>query len=310
VLIRISLLGSDDLEAIVESRFGAARMKILSGADVVVCPTREALRRCQAATVSARGHAPRCVVIPNGVDTTMFSPAVNDAERGQLRSAIGAESGRLVGVYVGMIHPRKAIEYLLQEWAAVHRAVGRTRLMLIGPRWIPGLNSRESKRYSEFLDDLVDRLDLSEVVLWTETPDVVPFLRASDAFVFASHEEGFPNALLEAMACGVAPFVVGRPWLPEGLVTDGVSGYVVSDGCGGMSERILYAWSTRDLRSTGDRAREAVCHAYSAATSAGAYQAVLSELLDAGDGAGIGNQRRGLATVAHGRSGVGSAPTD
>ncbi len=59
-----------------------------------------------------------------------------------------------------------------------------------------------------------------------ERPDVADLLRASDLFVHPSHEEGFPNAILEAMAAGRAVVSTDVGGVPE-AVADGESGILV-----------------------------------------------------------------------------------
>jgi glycosyltransferase involved in cell wall biosynthesis len=59
------------------------------------------------------------------------------------------------------------------------------------------------------------------------TTDVAPYLRASDVFVLPSAREGLPNALLEAMACGVPPIVTHIPGVTDFVVGSGVNGLAV-----------------------------------------------------------------------------------
>ena len=52
----------------------------------------------------------------------------------------------------------------------------------------------------------------------------------ADVFLFTSLYEGFPNALAEAMANGVAAVAFDCPTGPSELITDGVDGYLVPLG--------------------------------------------------------------------------------
>jgi glycosyltransferase involved in cell wall biosynthesis len=83
----------------------------------------------------------------------------------------------------------------------------------------------------------------------------------SDVFLFPSHEEIFPNVLLEAMAAGL-PIVTTRiVCIPE-IVQEGVNGFLVDPGdVGALSERICALVGDPELRrSMGEtnvrRARE------------------------------------------------------
>jgi N-acetylgalactosamine-N,N'-diacetylbacillosaminyl-diphospho-undecaprenol 4-alpha-N-acetylgalactosaminyltransferase len=56
----------------------------------------------------------------------------------------------------------------------------------------------------EELEDLINKLDVNaQVSLMGFKPNPYQYLKAADLFIFGSNHEGFPNVLLEAMACGL-----------------------------------------------------------------------------------------------------------
>jgi glycosyltransferase involved in cell wall biosynthesis len=61
------------------------------------------------------------------------------------------------------------------------------------------------------------------------TRDVARWLNSSDIFVLPSVSEALSNALMEAMACGIAPIASNTGGNPE-LVKDGVTGLLFPKG--------------------------------------------------------------------------------
>ena len=135
----------------------------------------------------------------NGVDSRLFHPA-DAGERATPRSVtIGA---------VCALRAEKRVDLLLDAFARVRQEGVDVRLLLVGSG--PMLDRLESQRRSLHIEAVSE--------YHPTTSDVASWLREIDIFVLSSDTESFPNALLEAMACGccvIASRVGGVPELVQ-----------------------------------------------------------------------------------------------
>ncbi len=140
----------------------------------------------------ACGFSPQQAVrLPNGVDVERFAPATA-AVRAAARAALGLDAATVALLFVGRLVLRKGVDVLL---AALARATGRDRcrLLLVGDG-----DQRLALTAQAVALGLTDR-----VQFLGERREVDDCYAAADMFVFPSRLEGLPNALLEAMACGL-----------------------------------------------------------------------------------------------------------
>lgn len=160
--------------------------------DAVVCNSVAGRREHEAI-----GYRPRrWELIPNGVDTDAFKPC--PVARVDVRRELGIDgSSPLVGL-LARYHPIKDHPNFLRAAALVAQRHPSTHFLLAGR----GVAS------SEQLRKLVDELGIRACVhLQDERHDAERVLAALDIAVSSSNSEGFPNMVIEAMACGV-PCVV------------------------------------------------------------------------------------------------------
>jgi glycosyltransferase involved in cell wall biosynthesis len=139
----------------------------------------------------------KVVMIPNGVDTEVFRP---DREaRAKLRGELDInESTRLIGA-VGRLDPVKDLPVFLQAAAIVSRQINDARFLCAGAG---------PAEYTQQLKALAGDLGIADKVIWMDARhDVAAVYNALDLLVSSSRAESFPNAVAEAMSCGV-PCVV------------------------------------------------------------------------------------------------------
>lgn len=142
----------------------------------------------------ALGYRPRrWAIIPNGIDTARFRP---DAEaRRAVRAEWGiAEGERLIG-FVGRLHPVKDPGNLLAAAAELARARRDFRVAIVG-------DDPDGMRPD--LEDRARGLGVADRLVWAGPRADMPRVHnAFDVLALASHAEGFPNVVAEAMASGV-----------------------------------------------------------------------------------------------------------
>jgi glycosyltransferase involved in cell wall biosynthesis len=228
-----------------------------------VCVSRGVLRFSQEV---GRLDPTRLTVIPNGID-----PAPYDAATPVPRAAIGVPADAHLALCVGRLDPQKGLPDLLD---AAERVIDRW------PAWHLALAGDGPDR-----DWLLGRLDarpaLGDRVRWLGARDDVPgLLRSADVLVHASHWEGMPNAVLEAMAARRA--VVGTAVEgTEDLVVSGQTGWLVPPRDPAALARALdeAAADPERLRRFGEAARLRVEHEFSIDVTVAAYERLWAAII-------------------------------
>jgi glycosyltransferase involved in cell wall biosynthesis len=164
------------------------------------------------------GVRTRIEVILNGVDLGRYKPAPGMAESMAVRRALSLKERARLIVAVGAVHPRKGIDLLLEAWPAVASANPEAELCVLGLRH--DVNNPKLAEFRWKIQSLISGSGAAERIHFLGyRQDVPDILSASDLFVFPSRMEGMPNAMLEAMACGVpvvtCPFIGMSPDLGE-----------------------------------------------------------------------------------------------
>jgi glycosyltransferase involved in cell wall biosynthesis len=178
---------------------------VLSKADKVVAVS-QALKR---AVIQLGTPEEKISCIPNGVDPQKFYPIPKE----QARRALGLSDGRLI-LSVGNLTPNKGFDLLIRSFGALaaRRDYNDLRLTIVGD----GLIHEDLQRLISDLN-LEDRVYLAGAVpheqlhLWYS---------AADLFCLASAREGWPNVILEALACGTPVVATSAGGIPEIIQSD------------------------------------------------------------------------------------------
>ena len=197
-------------------------------------------------------------VIPNGVDADRFCPG-DKSQNGQ----------RVIVGTVGNLRPVKNHAMLIHACGDLFRRGVDVEVRIAGEG-----EEREN------LMSLADSLGMKDrVALVGRVEDVPGFLKELDVFVLSSDSEQHPNALNEAMACGLA-CVATRVGCVDELLDEDRCGKIVPPGDREqMANAIGELISDRDLRKRlGAAARQRACDHYSLANMLAAYEELYRKL--------------------------------
>jgi teichuronic acid biosynthesis glycosyltransferase TuaC len=160
-------------------------------------------------------EAEKVTVIRNGVNREIFYPR----ERAAARRKLGLEPDARIIVTVASLTPNKGIDRLLDAMALVARQRADAYLYIIGAG--PERAALAARLAGHHLSG---RAFLVGARPQAELPD---WYAAADLFCLASHREGCPNVVIEAMACGVPVVATDAGGISE-LVTSPAYGRLVS----------------------------------------------------------------------------------
>ncbi len=224
-------------------------------------------RRAAAVVANSRGLADLAArsagavpirMIPNGVDAARFAPAEELSREGPVRL-----------VFVGRLVRQKGLDVLLEALARLpEEACFEATIIGDGP-------------LRADLAAMAARLGLAAKVRfagWVSRADMPETLRHADAFVFPSRDEGMPNAVLEAMASGLA-VAATRIAGNEELVEEGRTGFLVPpDDAAALTAVVARLVADRNLCwRLGQAGREKVVREYSWRVVAEAYAALCAQ---------------------------------
>jgi glycosyltransferase involved in cell wall biosynthesis len=166
-------------------------------------------------------------LIPNGVDTTLFRPLGVDTAA---PASLTHEGGRAdTVVCVSGLRYEKGIDVLLQAWYLLQKRASQARLIIVGKGPL-----------QDQLEHMAEELGITASVEFAGLQsNVSGQLCRGGVAVLPSRFEGMPNALLEAMACGLA-CVATRVSGCEDAIQHGVNGLLVEpEDYQGMAQALL-----------------------------------------------------------------------
>lgn len=200
----------------------------------------------------------KLALIYNGIDPYKIEFLPKEEARSIILEKIGKESGEIRNTQniVGTIanfYPTKGLKYLIE--AADNFKNDETVFVIIGD----GPERRS-------LDKLIKEKGLEKkVFLIGRIPNARRLIAGFDIFVLPSVKEGFPWALLEAMASKVPVIASGVGAVPE-MLDDGINGFVVEPAKPGqIAQKIqkIISMDDHQKQELGIQAHQTVLHKFS-----------------------------------------------
>lgn len=177
----------------------------------------------------------KSIVIPNAVSNP-FMNEIKEVQRDKIISTMGR------------LEEEKGHDILIEAFSTVQKEHPEYKLIIYGE----GSKKEELKK-------LIEELNLKEkVILAGKSKKGIVEVNKSEIFVFTSRFEGMPNALMEAMACGLPCISTDCIAGPSELIENGKNGILVEvDNVEQIAQKINFLIENKEkAKQMGNEARK------------------------------------------------------
>lgn len=184
----------------------------------------------------------KCTVIPNGVDFDKFYKIEKSIARRQLKLS----QNKKIILSVGLLIDRKGFKYLIDAFNLLFENYNKKDAPLL---LIIGEGERRLQLQSQ-----INRLQLQDYVKLIGSVShrqLYLYYNAADIFTLVSSREGWPNAVMESIACGI-PVVATKIWGVPEIITNETYGILVDDQnpqkiCEGLNTALRRNWNSEAI---------------------------------------------------------------
>jgi len=172
-------------------------------------------------------------------------------------------------ITIGRFSKEKRFDMLIRIFSNIAREYLEWNLVIIG-----------DGPERPFLQRLCRNLNLEKRVIFLgRQKNVYQFLRNADLFVLCSRYEGFPNALCEAMACGLPVISTDCPSGPRAVIQNGVDGLLADNmDENDLLEKIKHLIDSSDVRKRLGTAARAIIDRFNMEKIMGMWESVVKDL--------------------------------
>lgn len=155
----------------------------------------------------------------NGINTEYFSPNnFSDDILEKLKEELNIISGDFVFIFVGRLVGDKGINEMVEAFKKISLSFQNIKLLLVG-----SLEADLDPLKQEVLKEIENNSSIISVGFQS---DVRPYFAISDALVFPSYREGFPNVVMQAGAMGLPSIVSNINGCNE-IIVEGENGTII-----------------------------------------------------------------------------------